>query len=58
VILPLLRHWGVFDLKGLDAQGEQARTELAAFLARLDAQANRFEEQRARTLAKVTASHG
>jgi acyl-[acyl-carrier-protein] desaturase len=47
VILPLLRHWGVFDLAGLDPQGEQARAELVGFLTRLDGQASRFEERRA-----------
>ncbi len=58
VILPLLRHWGVFELEHLDTQGEQARTELAAFLTRLNNQATRFEEQRARTQARVTARRG
>ncbi|MDQ4009311.1 MAG: acyl-ACP desaturase [Actinomycetota bacterium] len=56
VIWPLLRQWGVFDLEHLDAQGEQARTELDAFLTHLNSQATRFEEQRARTQARVTAN--
>ena len=34
---PLLRQWGVFELEGLDAEGEQAREELAAAVAALDA---------------------
>jgi acyl-[acyl-carrier-protein] desaturase len=53
VIMPLLRQWGVFDLEGLDAEGEQARTELAGFLAQLDRQASRFQERRAETQARV-----
>ncbi|MBW0009412.1 MAG: acyl-ACP desaturase, partial [Pseudonocardiales bacterium] len=47
VIWPLLRQWGVFDLAGLDAEGEKARVELAGFLTRLDGQASRFAERRA-----------
>ncbi|WAL64660.1 acyl-ACP desaturase [Amycolatopsis cynarae] len=49
VVWPLLRHWGVFDLEGLDGVGEKAREELSAFLTRLDTQAGRFEERRARS---------
>jgi acyl-[acyl-carrier-protein] desaturase len=46
VVWPLLRQWRVFDLEGLDREGETARTELADFLTRLDQQASRFEERR------------
>ena len=56
VVWPLLRHWGVFELEGLDAQGEQARTELAEFLTGLDAQASRFEERLAQSQARAAAS--
>jgi len=55
VIWPLLRHWQVFDLEGLDAEGEQARTELAEFVANLDTQATRFEERRAQAQARAAA---
>jgi len=55
VIWPLLRQWGVFDLGGLDAEGEQARAELADFLTRLDGQASRFEERRAQAQARAAA---
>ncbi len=44
VIIPLLRHWAVFDLTGLDAAAEAARAELAGFLSVLDANASRQEE--------------
>ncbi len=55
VIWPLLRHWKVFELEGLDSEGEKARTELADFLTRIDAQAVRFEEQRDRARARAAA---
>ncbi len=55
VVMPLLRQWGVFDLEGLDAEGEQARTELDAFLATLDAQASSFVAQREEAAAKKAA---
>ena len=58
VIRPLLRHWGVFELEGLDAEGEQARDELAEFLSGLDAQATRFTEQRERARARAAARAG
>ncbi|MBV8997136.1 MAG: acyl-ACP desaturase, partial [Pseudonocardiales bacterium] len=55
VILPLLRHWAVFDLEGLDAEGEKARIELAEFLTQLDRQASRFVERRAQSQARVAS---
>jgi acyl-[acyl-carrier-protein] desaturase len=55
VIWPLLRHWKVFELEGLDAEGEKARTELSDFLARIDAQAVRFVEKRDRARARAAA---
>jgi acyl-[acyl-carrier-protein] desaturase len=48
VVMPLLRHWRVFDLEGLDAGGERAREQLAAAVDALDARASRFVERRAR----------
>ena len=58
VVMPLVRQWGVLDLEGLDAEGEQARTELAAALDALDAQASRFVEQREEAAAKKAARSG
>lgn len=55
IVQPLLRQWGVFDLEGLDAEGEKARDQLAEFLTGLDAQATRFVEQRARLEARLAA---
>jgi acyl-[acyl-carrier-protein] desaturase len=45
VLLPILRHWKVFELTGLDAKAEAARTLLADHLAKLDEAARRFEEK-------------
>ena len=45
VLLPILRHWRIFELEGLDAAAEDARTRLAAHLEALDAAARRFEER-------------
>jgi len=45
VLLPVLRFWGIFELSGLDAAAEQARTRLAEHLDKLDAAAKRFEEK-------------
>jgi acyl-[acyl-carrier-protein] desaturase len=57
VIMPLLRYWQVFEIKGLDAAGEHARHELTATLEELDARATRFVARRAEALAERAASH-
>jgi acyl-[acyl-carrier-protein] desaturase len=46
VLMPLLRQWSVFDMEGLDGEGEEAREELASYLAKLETAATRFEERR------------
>jgi acyl-[acyl-carrier-protein] desaturase len=51
VIMPLVRYWRVFEIEGLTAEGEQARQELAAALAALDARAARFVARRAEAQA-------
>jgi acyl-[acyl-carrier-protein] desaturase len=55
IVMPLLRQWGVFDLEGLDEEGEKAREELAIAVEALDSQATRFVEQREAAAAKVAA---
>src|SRR5918995_4306064 len=45
VLMPILRHWRIFELEGLDAAAEDARRRLAEHLASLDAAATRFEEK-------------
>jgi acyl-[acyl-carrier protein] desaturase len=56
VIMPVLRHWQVFEREDLGPEGEKARDELAMFLADLDDQATRFVERRAETRARQQAS--
>jgi acyl-[acyl-carrier-protein] desaturase len=53
VLSPVLRNWGVWDLEGLDGDGEKARQELAEIMARLDDAATRFEEKRNTHRAKM-----
>jgi acyl-[acyl-carrier-protein] desaturase len=55
IVIPLLRQWGVFELEGLDADGEKAREELSAAVAALDAEASRFVERRDEAAAKKAA---
>jgi acyl-[acyl-carrier-protein] desaturase len=51
VLMPILRHWRIFERTDLDAAAEAARTRLAEHLEQLDKAAKRFEE-------KVAASGG
>ncbi len=59
IVWPLLRHWKVFELEGLDDHAEARRDELAEFLTQLDETATRFEQKRdaraARRAAKAEA---
>ncbi|NUR93325.1 MAG: acyl-ACP desaturase [Nonomuraea sp.] len=56
VLMPILRHWGVFDRTGLGPEGEAARAELSAFLHVLDAHASRFVERREERAARKALS--
>ncbi len=53
VITPILRQLRPFDRTDLNADGEAARDELAAFLDDLDASATRFVEKREARRARV-----
>src|SRR5262249_54083149 len=53
VIMPVLRHWRVFDRDGFGPRAERAREELSAFLADLDARAARFVAKRERAQARA-----
>jgi len=55
VVAPVLRFWNVFEIEGLDAEGEAARTELADFMAELEKQALRFEDKRDALKARMAA---
>src|SRR6185503_15537355 len=45
VLMPILRHWKIFELSGLDAAAEEARRRLAENLAKLDQSIERFEDR-------------
>jgi acyl-[acyl-carrier-protein] desaturase len=49
VLLPIINHWKIFELAGLDAAAEEARRRLADHLEKLDVAAKRFEEKLARS---------
>jgi acyl-[acyl-carrier-protein] desaturase len=53
VVMPVLRHWKVFDRDDFGPDGEKARQELVDFLADLDTRASRFVERRAASAAKA-----
>ena len=55
VIAPVLKFWRVFERTDLGPAGEEARTELDAFLVTLNGAANRFVEQRDRARARAGA---
>jgi acyl-[acyl-carrier-protein] desaturase len=45
VLLPVLKHWGLFELSGLDAAAQEALHRLSEHLDKLDESARRFEER-------------
>lgn len=55
VLNPVIRQWKVFEITGLDADGELARDQLKEHLDKLDTVASRFEERRAARAAKQAA---
>jgi acyl-[acyl-carrier-protein] desaturase len=55
VVWPLLRGWNFFELEGLDAEAEKARTEVAEFLTALNKSADAFTASRAEREAKLAA---
>ena len=58
VVMPVLRYWKIFDLEGLDAEGEKARTQLTDFLDDLEKQALRFEDKRDALQARLAKRAG
>src|SRR5688500_3843006 len=45
VLMPILRHWRIFELQNLDPAAEEARRRLSEHLDSLEAAARRFEEK-------------
>jgi acyl-[acyl-carrier-protein] desaturase len=57
VLMPILRHWRIFELSGLDGPAEEARRRLAEHLANLDIAIKRFEERlAASTIPRMAAA--
>lgn len=55
VVMPVLRFWKIFELEGLNAEGEKARSELADFMDGLEKQALKFEDKRDALQARMAA---
>jgi len=58
VLLPIIEHWKIFELTGLDAAAEAARKRLEEHLETLDAAAKRFEERMLRSTTPPIAHVG
>ncbi len=58
VLMPILRHWRIFELTGLDAAAEAARETLVQHLAALEASAQRFESKLAAAGVQRLSSAG
>ena len=58
VLLPIIRHWRIFELEGLDGAAEDARRRLAEHLDKLDAAATRFEQKLATSTVPRIVSAG
>jgi acyl-[acyl-carrier-protein] desaturase len=56
VIMPLIRHWQVFELVGLDAEGERACRELEAALETLSARVARLVALQAQAKTECSPS--
>ena len=55
VIMPVLRKWQIFERNDFGPEGEAAREELAAILADMDVDVDRFEERREALRARLAA---
>ena len=58
VLMPILQHWRIFELEGLDAAAEDARRRLIEHLDKLELAAQRFEARVATSDAKRIATAG
>jgi acyl-[acyl-carrier-protein] desaturase len=56
VLLPVIKHWGIFELQGLDAAAEEARRRLAEHLDKLDVAATKFEAKLQAGEARASAT--
>jgi acyl-[acyl-carrier-protein] desaturase len=53
VIMPVLRYWRVFERDDFTGDGLQLRDDLAVFIAHMEAQSAKFEDSKARYLARA-----
>jgi len=58
VLMPILKHWRIFELSGLDAAAEAARRRLAEHLDMLEVAARKFEARIAGSTAARIARAG
>jgi len=58
VLMPIIKHWGIFELANLNAAAEAARIRLAEHLEALDLAARKFEERLATSTIPRIASAG
>ncbi|MQY20703.1 acyl-ACP desaturase [Nocardia macrotermitis] len=58
VLNPVLRAWNIFGRNDFTARGEASREELAEYMDKLARDVVKFEEQRARILAREAAKAG
>jgi len=58
VLMPIIKHWGIFELANLNAKAEAARLRLAEHLEALDVAARKFEERLATSTIPRIASAG
>jgi len=57
VLLPVIKHWRIFELEGLDGAAEEARRKLAEHLEQLDVAARKFEAKLASsTVPRLTST--
>jgi acyl-[acyl-carrier-protein] desaturase len=52
VVMPVLRKWRIFERGDFRGEGARRRDELAVFIKRMDAEAAKFEESKARYLER------
>ena len=55
VVQPVLRAWNLFEVTGLNAEGETARNELAAWLDQAAAEVEKFNEKREHHFERLVA---
>jgi acyl-[acyl-carrier-protein] desaturase len=53
VVLPVLRKWRIFERTDFTAEGERTRDELGAFIEKLEIEAAKFDESKARYLERA-----